>query len=83
MDDELSAIEVRLSVLEVLVNFLFAAQHMQTADPAAAVARLRTQLLDRAIGTEGERKAEISQALERTVQRILELQDQLPRRLID
>ncbi|HEX4301604.1 MAG TPA: hypothetical protein VHZ78_02340 [Rhizomicrobium sp.] len=83
MDEELSEIEVRLTVLEALVTFQFAAQHMQTSDPAAAVARLRSLLLDGAVGSADERKAAVADALERTVQRILDLQEQLPRRLVD
>jgi hypothetical protein len=89
MDDEdLNRFEIRLQVLETLVAFQFAAQHMQTPDPAAAIDRVRALLVDRAreIPMPGldpslvERaQAELQQALDR----ILALQDQLPRRLVD
>ena len=82
MDEELAEIEVRLSALEILMAFQFAAQHMQTSDPAGAIHRLRSLLLERE-GASGERQAAISTALERVVQRIVDLQERLPRRLVD
>jgi hypothetical protein len=86
MDEDLAAIEVRLSVLEMLVAFQFAAQHMQTSDPAGAIRRLRSLLLERmeagASAGDGRQDA-ISAAMERAIQRIDDLQGQLPRRLVD
>ncbi len=87
-DDDLNRIEIRLRVLETLVAFQFAAQHMQTADPAASIVRLRELLVERASeipmpgldpGLRDRANAELSQALDR----ILGLQAQLPRRLVD
>jgi hypothetical protein len=87
-DDDLNRIEIRLRVLETLVAFQFAAQHMQTADPAASIVRLRELLVERASeapmpgldpALRGQAEAELSQALDR----IMALQEQLPRRLVD
>ncbi|HVN00599.1 MAG TPA: hypothetical protein VMT68_10330 [Caulobacteraceae bacterium] len=85
-DDDLARIEIRLQVLETLVAFQFAAQHMQSADPAAAIARLRALLLERQLPMPGldPALADAAQAeLAAAVDRILALQDQLPRRLVD
>ncbi len=88
MDDAAPpSLEARIWALETLVAFLFAAQHLQTPDPAAAVARLRTFLIDRpdipgAPAGADARDAALAE-LERSVNRIVELQDRLPRRLVD
>jgi hypothetical protein len=83
MDDEQAALEVRVRVLETLVAFQFAAQHMQTSDPAAAVRRLRDMLVDRARDEDPGSEAEVRAALEASLERIQSLQDELPRRLVD
>lgn len=89
MDDEdLAAIKIRLQALETLVAFQFAAQHMQTADPAAAIARLRELLVDRAAeipmpGLDPSLADRARTELRQAVERILDLQAQLPRRLVD
>jgi hypothetical protein len=86
MDDELSGIEARLRVLETLVAFQFAAQHMQTSDPAAAVRRLRELLVDNAReGSEAdpELAPRVRAELQAALDRIQSLQEQLPRRLVD
>jgi hypothetical protein len=88
MDDAATpSLEARIWALETLVAFLFAAQHMQTPDPAAAVARLRAMLLDRgdisgAPADRASREAALAE-LERSVGRITELQENLPKRLVD
>ncbi len=87
MDEDGSSMEARIWALETLVAFLFAAQHMQTPDPAAAVARLRAQLIERAgdevlPGDHIRREAALAE-LDRAVGRILGLQERLPRRLVD
>jgi hypothetical protein len=88
MDDASTpSLEARIWALETLVAFLFAAQHMQTPDPAAAVARLRALLLGRtdipgAPADAAGRDAALAQ-LERSVARITALQESLPRRLVD
>ena len=82
MDQELADIEARLSVVEILLAFQFAPQHMQTSDPSAARRRLKSLLLDRTDPPGGDRAA-VSAAMERAVQRIIELQESLPRRLVD
>jgi len=89
MDDEdLARFEIRLQVLETLVAFQFAAQHMQTPDPAAAIARLRALLLDPAAdfpipGLDPAMAGEARAELEAALGRVLALQSQLPRRLVD
>jgi hypothetical protein len=88
MDEDEVGVEIRLRVLEMLVAFLFASQHMASPDPAAAVKRLRAMLVDRAreIPIPGLDPALIDQAeaqFGEAVDRILSLQDQLPRRLVD
>ncbi len=83
-DDELSRLEVRVRVLEMLVAFQFAAQHMQTPDPAAAVRRLRQLLIDRAQELLPDLDPDLVQSeFEQALDRILALQGQLPRRLVD
>ena len=83
-DEELGRLEVRVRVLEMLVAFQFAAQHMQTPDPAAAVRRLRALLIERASDTLPDLDAGLVQTeFEQALARIVELQDQLPRRLVD
>jgi hypothetical protein len=83
-EEELRRLEVRVRVLETLVAFQFAAQHMQTPDPAAAVRRLRSLLIERARETLPELDAALVQSeFEQTLDRILDLQEQLPRRLVD
>jgi hypothetical protein len=83
MDDEQAALEVRVRVLETLVAFQFAAQHMQTSDPAAAVRRLRDMLVDRARDEDPGSAAQVRAALEASLERIQSLQNELPRRLVD
>ncbi len=89
MDDEdLAAIKIRLQALETLVAFQFAAQHMQTPDPAAAIGRLRELLVDRAAeipmpGLDPSLADRARTELQQTLDRILALQAQLPRRLVD
>jgi hypothetical protein len=90
MDDEdLIGIEIRLRVLETLVAFQFAAQHMQTPDPAAAVRRLREVVVDKARGAplpgldDPALAARAQAQFEEALDRILALQEQLPRRLVD
>jgi hypothetical protein len=86
MPEELADIEVRLAVLETLMDFQFASQHMQTSEPAAAINRLRSLLLERVAAAlpDGEApRADVTAALERAIQRIADLQEQLPRRLVD
>ena len=88
MDDEtLADMEVRLSVLEILIAFQFASEHMQTSDPAGAIHRLRALLLgriDEHAGVKSEqRKTAILAAMDRAVLRITDLQEKLPRRLVD
>jgi hypothetical protein len=83
-EDELNRLAVRVRVLETLVAFQFAAQHMQTPDPAAAVRRLRAQLIERARETLPDLDADLVAAeFEAALGRILELQEQLPKRLVD
>jgi hypothetical protein len=83
MDDELAALEVRVRVLETLVAFQFAAQHMQTSDPAAAVRRLRDLLVDRAREDDPASAEQVRAALTASLERIESLQAELPRRLVD
>ncbi|HUJ02434.1 MAG TPA: hypothetical protein VLW75_02270 [Rhizomicrobium sp.] len=84
MDEQLAELELRITVLETLVAFGFAAQHMQTADPADAMRRLRALLVERIARATGEgRQREIAAELERVIKRIADLQTQLPRRLVD
>lgn len=87
MDEMLADIEVRLSVLEVLLAFHFASQHMQSADPAAAIHRLKSLLLDRLdehAGMESaSRRAAVVAAMDAAVKRIADMQERLPRRLVD
>ena len=88
MDDELARIEVRLWALETLVAFQFAAQHLQTSDPTAAIKRLQTLLIERAHepsfnAADAAHLKAASAELEKSVERILALQEQLPRRLVD
>ncbi len=86
MSEELDEIEVRLAVLETLMDFQFASQHMQTSDPAAAVGRLRSLLLERmprAAPDSDVQRVAITAAMERAIQRIVDLQNGLPRRLVD
>jgi hypothetical protein len=84
---EARGLEARVWALEMLVAFLFAAQHMQTPDPAAAVQRLKDMLIDRAGEhdlPEGEAlRAAVLAELERAVGRAEVLQGMLPRRLVD
>jgi hypothetical protein len=88
MDEELSQIEVRLWALETLVAFQFAAQHLQSSDPAAAIKRLQTLLIERAHessfnAADADHLKAASAELEKSVERILAIQEQLPRRLVD
>ena len=85
MADEELSINVRLQALEILVAFLFAAQHMQTTDPAAAVSRLRSMLLEQFADRSSDAKDRnaVLAALEREVQHIQALQAKLPIRLVD
>jgi hypothetical protein len=83
-DDELKRLEVRVQVLETLVAFQFAAQHMQTPDPAAAVRRLRELLIDRAAASLPDLDPALVQSeFEQALGRITTLQGRLPRRLVD
>jgi hypothetical protein len=84
----LSQTELRLLALETLVAFQFAGRHLQTNDPAAAVAQLRQFLAEEArdplfphLGAADA--AAVSAELEQTVGRILRLQKRIPARLVD
>ena len=81
MTDDPSDIEARLAALELLVALLFAAQHMQTPDPAAALKRLRSVLPGQ--DAPGVADAALAAATDRIVGRIEALQDLLPKRLVD
>lgn len=88
MDDEPGRIEVRLRVLEALVAFQFAAQHMLNTDPAASIKRLREVLVDGAERTTfanlpPELAERAAAELGSAIDRIVRLQEQLPRRLVD
>ena len=87
MADIPTDLEARIAALEMLVIFQFASQHMQTSDPASAIHRLRTLLLDRADphptdADEQRRKAALA-AMHQILRRIADLQEKLPRRLVD
>ncbi|MDH7971462.1 hypothetical protein QH494_04650 [Sphingomonas sp. AR_OL41] len=77
-------LEARLAALEMLVSFLFASQHMQTADPAAALKRLRADLIEnRDTPVATHPSSAFSATLDRVVAGIVEIQDILPKRLVD
>ena len=86
-ESESPSIETRLWALETLVALLFAAQHLQTPDPSAALLRLRSTLLDsdgaHMLGRDEGQRAAAAAELERAMQRIVRLQQSLPSRLVD
>ncbi len=88
MAEEPASVPVKLWVLETLVAFQFAIQHMQTSDPAASIRLLRTHLIDKAreFGLPGLAPRDHAAALaelERSLDRIAMLQASIPRRLVD
>jgi hypothetical protein len=78
-------IEARLAAMETMIAFLFASQHMLTADPAAALERLRQMIVAGKLtppDTDPSPEA-YAAATSRIVDRIVALQRDLPRRLVD
>lgn len=78
-------IEARLAALELLVAFLFAAQHTHTPDPEEALRQLHALLVD---PDSSVRPADVSPATVRAaanhvLRLVLDLQERLPKRLID
>lgn len=77
------AIEARLDALEKVVCFLVAAQHMQSPDPDAAVARLRQILATDEDTNRDAPNGSVEVAERRLLDIIGALQAALPRRLVD
>jgi hypothetical protein len=85
MDEDLARLERRVKVLETLLAFQFAAQHMQTSDPAAAIRGLRSLLVspDATLPAGAADDPELAAEFERVVGLVESLQHTLPRRLVD
>lgn len=85
MSGDTPEIEVRLAALELLVAFLFAAQHTHTPDPDAALRQLHALLLDpdSAVRPADVSTATIETAANHVLRLVVDLQERLPKRLVD
>lgn len=85
MSEESGDLETRLAALEFLVAYLFASQHLQTADPAAALDRLQMLLRNSEDGETPARWPEptVRIATERLLELMATIQETIPKRLVD
>ena len=86
MGDEPAPMDLRIWAIETTLAFMVASQHLQTADPGAALARLRTLVLaqDWPLNDlpEASHPAAIKE-LEHLAARIIAIQKMIPQRLVD